>query len=193
MAGTNTENSTLISQKYIELNKELHKLSASYGTSGQRYAKPVMELYRKHGLTSILDYGCGKGTLKKELKMDINEYDPCVKGKEAKIASDLLVCTDVLEHVEPECIDAVLDDIAKHAIKYAYLAIAFTPAKKTLSDGRNAHLIVQNEDWWLPKLRERFEVESYKRLDKDIVYIVKAKDGMVEKPKRGRPRRKNVE
>ena len=36
--------------------------------------------------------------------------------------------------------------------------IATGPAKKILDDGRNAHLIQEGPDWWLPKLMQRFEL-----------------------------------
>jgi hypothetical protein len=36
--------------------------------------------------------------------------------------------------------------------KGAYLIAATRPAKAVLPDGRNAHLIVQSEDWWLQKI-----------------------------------------
>jgi len=36
--------------------------------------------------------------------------------------------------------------------RYQYHLIACHPAKKTLSDGRNAHLIIEKPDWWKSKL-----------------------------------------
>jgi hypothetical protein len=68
----------------------------------------------------------------------------------------MVVCTDVLEHVEPEYLDNVLADIAGLTKQYAYFNISLMEAMKTLPDGRNAHLIVQPWQWWAEKLREYF-------------------------------------
>src|SRR5262249_17383902 len=72
-------------------------------------------------------------------------------------AADLVACTDVLEHIEPECIGAVLDDIASLVRHLVFLVIATQPAKKTLADGRNAHLIQEPVQWWAPPLMRRWD------------------------------------
>ena len=40
----------------------------------------------------------------------------------------------------------------------AYMVAATRPAKKTLPDGRNTHLIVENRDWWERKLSEYWRI-----------------------------------
>jgi hypothetical protein len=57
-----------------------------------------------------------------------------------------------LEHVEPEMIDSTLKIINTLFTKSAFLLIASYPAKKSLPDGRNAHLIIESFDWWKTKL-----------------------------------------
>ena len=59
----------------------------------------------------------------------------------------------MLEHVEPLYLDTVLQFIEQQSEKYAWLRIDTQPATKILSDGRNAHLIIEDEAWW----RERLE------------------------------------
>jgi 2-polyprenyl-3-methyl-5-hydroxy-6-metoxy-1,4-benzoquinol methylase len=61
---------------------------------------------------------------------------------------DIVACTDVLEHIEPDCLDDVLKDIRRCTKKVAFLLIATRPAIKVLADGRNAHLIQQPYTWW---------------------------------------------
>lgn len=68
-----------------------------------------------------------------------------------------MACIDVLEHIEPDCLDAVLDDMRRCTLNGIFLTIHCFPAGKTLPDGRNAHLIQQPTHWWLPKLCERWE------------------------------------
>ena len=68
-------------------------------------------------------------------------------------AFDLVFCNDVLEHIEPNFIEKVIQDINLYANKYIWLRIDTKPARKELSDGRNAHLIIENEAWWLEMLQ----------------------------------------
>ncbi len=66
---------------------------------------------------------------------------------------DLIVCSDVLEHVEPDKIDAVLSHIFQISGMGAYVVIATRPANAILPDGRNAHLIVKPSAWWIDKIK----------------------------------------
>lgn len=105
----------------------------------------------------ILDYGCGKGTLGAALGFAIQEYDPAVAGKDtAPAPADIVVCTDVLEHIEPDRLEAVLDDLQRLTRRVLYVHVATVPAHKTLSDGRNAHLIVEPWSWWRERMNKRW-------------------------------------
>ena len=92
-------------------------------------------------------------------------YDPAIPEWSAPPApSDFVVCIDVLEHVEPEFIDNVLDDLARLTLKIGFFTVTTVPAKKTLPDGRNAHLIQMPPGWWLPKFLDRFELVKFCRV-----------------------------
>lgn len=149
----------LISEEYIRMNARLHQANESYGTSGRNYADDVLKVHSIVQAVSILDYGSGKGTLKASLPqgLDVREYDPAIP----LIAmhpepADLVVCTDVLEHIEPDYLAEVLEDIHSLAVKGVYLTVATRPAKKFLEDGRNAHLIVEPATWWISKINACF-------------------------------------
>lgn len=146
----------LISPQYREQNKQLHE-DPAYGFSGHKVARRVYEIAEKVGSLDILDYGCGKRSLERSLGFSIRNYDPCIDGLDAPPEpAEIVACIDVLEHIEPECLDAVLDDIRRLTKRNAFLTIASRPAKKILPDGRNAHLIQEGPAWWLPKLFQRF-------------------------------------
>lgn len=146
-----------ISAEYLELNKRLHKAKATYGTSGHRYAYVVKDACKQLKTQDVLDYGCGKRTLEFSLGWIIKNYDPCIVGLDARPEpADIVVCSDVLEHVEPECLDDVLLDIWGLTKKCALFAIHLKPALKILEDGRNAHLTIQTEEWWKEKLQDYF-------------------------------------
>lgn len=149
----------LITEEYKELNKRLHNERADYGTGGTRHAQTILKLCESLKTTSVLDYGCGKGTLANNIPFPIWEYDPCVPGKdEQPRAADIVVCTDVLEHVEPSRLGDVLGNLAALTKKVGYLVIATRPAKKNLPDGRNAHLIQKPVSWWRETLARYFEI-----------------------------------
>lgn len=155
----------MISDDYKRMNHHLHR-KATYGASGGRWAWRVAELKESCGARSVLDYGAGKGTLGKRVQFPVREYDPCVPGKDRlPDAADIVVCTDVLEHVEPEYLDSVLRHIASLTNKVAFLVVATRPAKKHLPDGRNAHLIVASGPWWFGELTRYYRSVLYENED----------------------------
>lgn len=153
-----------ISESYRKLNSELHANIPEYGANGHRNASLVRQLAGVYEADSILDYGCGKGTLGAVLRKQgykVKEYDPSIAGKDSKPAqADVVYCGDVAEHIEPEYVDAFLDDLQRVTGRAILLIVATRAAKKTLSDGRNAHLIQEPVEWWLPKLRTRFNMNK---------------------------------
>jgi hypothetical protein len=50
--------------------------------------------------------------------------------------------------------------------------IATRPAKKHLPDGRNAHLIVQDSDWWLGQLEKRWTVQTKSTDGRELIVEV---------------------
>ena len=83
------------------------------------------------------------------------------------------MCTDVLEHIEPDRLDEVLDDLKRVTRKMGFFVVATRAADKTLPDGRNAHLIQQERDWWLPKLAARFDVWQVRELPGEFAVAVR--------------------
>ncbi len=84
---------------------------------------------------------------------DVREYDPGIIGKDAlPKPADLVIATDVLEHIEPELLGNVLEHIRSLARLGVFLNIATSPAREILPDGRNAHLIIRPPAWWREEL-----------------------------------------
>lgn len=147
----------LITETYRALNRQLHAKEPTYGISGSRYVDLVKPLSEVMQTRDILDYGCGKRTLERDLGFAIANYDPAIKGCEGTPSpADLVVCTDVLEHVEPDLLGNVLADLARVTKREIIISVSLVPAKKSLADGRNAHLIVESSDWWVEKLNKVF-------------------------------------
>jgi NADPH:quinone reductase-like Zn-dependent oxidoreductase len=152
----------LITESYRQQNAELHK-SPKYGRQGAKWSFHVVDLAKRYDCKNILDYGCGKGLLKKSIEYwDVREYDPAIPGKELAERSDLVICTDVLEHIEPDLLDNVLKHLSNMTGKILFVCIATKLAKNhILPDGRNPHLSLHDANWWQAKLEEYFNIMSW--------------------------------
>ena len=159
--------SSLISSDYLEQQTKLHE-GGLYGTASLVYGGMVAEIVNRMEVTHLLDYGCGAGVnLSRELQGKIKHrltyqaYDPAVpRYSKAPLPAQMVACIDVLEHIEPEFIDAVLDDLTRLTEGIIFATVDTGPAKKTLPDGRNAHILQQPLKWWFPKLEARFDVQT---------------------------------
>lgn len=163
----------LISEPYMKLNADLHRTRADYGRGGSRWGAAVLAMAREYNCHSVLDYGCGKGRLAEAIggDLDVCEYDPAIAGKDAPPkCADLVVCTDVLEHVEPDHLEAVLEHISDLSRKGCLISISTRPAGKTLADGRNAHLLVQPASWWTGKLWRWFNIDASSASKYEVTY-----------------------
>lgn len=152
----------LISKEYLALQRQLHE-AGEYGRKGDRWADKVESLYKKYKCSSVLDYACGAAKLSKALPhLKMRNYDPCIPKKAAMPEpADLVVCTDALEHIEPECIEDVLAHIRSLTKVAFFSVIAMEPAMKTLADGRNAHILLRSRDWWLDAIgRHKFAIDD---------------------------------
>ena len=168
----------MISNDYKKVLTEIHE-SSPFGKRS-KIPKYLAEFIEKIQPTSIIDFGCGKGRLVERLREEysnvvVDGYDPGNKTFDTSLDDryvDLLISTDVLEHVEPEFIDQTLEYLSTKS-KYIYHLIALCPAKLILPDGRNAHLIQKSPDWW----RQKFIDLNYKIIKEDYVEFYKTPKG----------------
>jgi hypothetical protein len=153
-----------ITDEYVGQNRALHETLPTYGSGGWRHGQKVLDLRDDHECETVLDYGCGKGMLKSALGSPdwVREYDPAIPGKDARPeVADIVVCTDVLEHIEPDLIDNVLSDLVRLTAKVALLVIATRESGKALPDGSSPHKIVESAGWWRNKLSEKFFIVDF--------------------------------
>lgn len=154
--------SALISDEYRAQLRKMREIKPNWGNAGQRHADAVSALMVEMAACSVLDYGCGHGMLMQALQArwpdaDIRGYDPGMEQYSAEPApADVLVSTDVLEHIEPDKLDGVLTHMRFLAGKAAYVNIHTGPARAVLPDGRNAHLIQKPAAWWKTHLSKYF-------------------------------------
>lgn len=143
---------------------EIEHETSDWGVMAERMIETIRPIIEKYPVTTILDYGAGQGGFKRALNdpsKDVREYDIGIpKISVTPSPADFVVCIDVLEHVEPEYIDAVLKDLARVTKLAGYFNISTVPASRTLSDGRNAHVTIQPFSWWVEKVLKEFNIVS---------------------------------
>lgn len=167
----------LITNRYLNELKKLHK--GSFGSGGKKIDPMFQEILENNKINSLLDFGCGKGETSKTIQtlypdIEIFPYDPVTSPIKLPEKVDCIHSSDVLEHIEPEHLDETLEDLFRRSTDWQYHLIACSPAKKTLSDGRNAHLIIQEPDWWINKIREFNDWEIVKhQADERMVQLKK--------------------
>lgn len=181
----------LISETYRKQQEHLHA-TTNYGTASIQYAPLVAQIIDRMGISHLLDYGSGaKCNLARELfdpgkqhrpklehltpgeKFKYQAYDAGVPNLAGlPIPAQMVCCIDVLEHIEPECLDEVLDHLCEMTEAVAFLTIHTGPAAKFLPDGRNAHINQQPMSYWLPKLWERFDLHSVQVTGEHQFYVI---------------------
>lgn len=152
----------MISDTYRNMLRTEHAANADWGTGGKQWVQRWVEsAAARIGARTLIDYGCGKGRLLMSLAATglferVRGYDPGIPGHDHEPqCSDMLVSTDVLEHVEPDHVSAVLAHCARLAPWGLHL-IATGPARLILADGRNAHLVQKPGHWWQHRLRDPY-------------------------------------
>lgn len=142
------------------------------------YGPAVSAIVDKMEIDHILDYGCGKNLsltkgLKPKREFKYQAYDPMVaEYADDPVPAQMVVCIDVIEHIEPDFLEDVLDHLEELTEEILFISVHTGPAGKVLDDGRNAHLIQQPLEWWVPKIAERFDVQSVQVQNKKQFYVI---------------------
>lgn len=141
----------------------------------------------------LLDFGCGAGKAAKAfqnagldvvgidhvnaLEVDIpfaqsalwNMPNPVPSG----MAADYGICCDVMEHIPPEKVSAVLDRIADAVDGKVYFSISTLPDQFRALVGRPLHLSVHPAAWWSDQLRQRWDsVVTLAETEAEVRFIV---------------------
>ena len=156
------------SDQQVALNRQLHHADPEFGVNvtglTSRIPLAISRLSQHAPISTVLDYGTGKGFLVDHLRSElpssitVDGYDPSVDKWSTKPDSkyDILTCIDVLEHIDIDKIDNVLKDINNLTRLFCYVSIDLQPAVKTLEDGRNAHVMLAPSEWWITRFSQLF-------------------------------------
>lgn len=164
------------SPEYQRLIRELHDREDSFGAGN--HVLTVAQLIKKLNIRSVTDYGAGKmrlaEVLRKEfaLEFDYFPFDPAFPEYGSAKTAELVCCIEVLEHVEPDFIDSVIEELAQITIKWGFFTVSCGDSSKFLADGRNAHILQRPISWWLTKLSSRFEVQWLNKTGQNSFAVV---------------------
>lgn len=146
----------LIAQYRAMHEEEANGINHFPGRSVLQHAWLINQLIRKHNSVTLLDYGCGLGMqyskehVQKWWGIHPTLYDPAVPryAKRPSGVYDGVICSDVLEHVPRNDVAAVIQDVMKYAVHWAFFSICCRPANRLLPDGTNAHCTILPPDEW---------------------------------------------
>lgn len=134
--------------------KKLHAKAENYGTTSIGYFKEVCLCIDYLKPKVVLDYGCGKGMLFKTLQEKYPDisfvgYDPSIPQYENLPISkaDLVINTDVLEHIPIEYLPNVIEHIASISSN-CFFALHHYAAGQILPNGENAHCTIKPASWY---------------------------------------------
>lgn len=143
----------IMNKDYIA--SEYHRLHDANKFSGGclgRHIPEIKKLIKEYNCKTILDYGCGKASAhhKNKLTDSVTLYDPYYTPySKVPIGSyDMVICTDVMEHIPEDEVGKVLANLINFTDKVLFLSISTKPARKIFSNGENVHLTIQPKEWW---------------------------------------------
>lgn len=145
-----------------------HKKGSYFNSQAQ--VPHLCQLIQDFQFTSLLDYGAGSPTqifganYRRRIVPSLRyyyAYDPYSVKKEVRAKPkvkkfDLVAATDVLEHILPEDIDDVIEELFAYTNKMLYVTICLSPAGKKICDekgkvkyNQSLHTLVRPKKWWL--------------------------------------------
>lgn len=128
---------------------------------------------------TLVDLGCGPGRAGLELSkaglnvtlLDITKkavdsehfgalpfIEACLWEIDGPSSWDWLFCCDVLEHIPPEHVDKVLDNMQVMTAKGAFMNIALWQEHWGSKIGETLHLSIESPHWWAGKVEQRWPI-----------------------------------
>ena len=135
---------------YLEQAKLYHQEDKIWqGTSIINYIPKINQIIKDKDIKSILDYGCGKAKHHPK-EWNAIKYDPAIQEYQNKPQDkyDLVISTDVLEHIPVENLKQTIDEIFGYSNKWVFVSVCCRKAEAILPNGYNAHATIESAKWW---------------------------------------------
>jgi hypothetical protein len=119
------------------------------GTSIINYIPKINQIIKDKDIKTILDYGCGKAKHHPK-EWNAIKYDPAIQEYQNKPQDkyDLVISTDVLEHIPVENLKQTIDEIFGYSNKWVFVSVCCRKAEAILPNGYNAHATIESAKWW---------------------------------------------
>jgi 2-polyprenyl-3-methyl-5-hydroxy-6-metoxy-1,4-benzoquinol methylase len=119
------------------------------GTSIINYIPKINQIIKDKDIKTILDYGCGKAKHHPK-EWNAIKYDPAIQDYQNKPQDkyDLVISTDVLEHIPVENLKQTIDEIFGYSNKWVFVSVCCRKAEAILPNGYNAHATIESAKWW---------------------------------------------
>ena len=140
----------ILYNEYLEQAKLVHQNEKKWtGTTVRQYIPEINQIRKDKKIVTMLDYGCGKAQ-HHDATWGAYKYDPAIPEFEQKPATtfDLVISTDVLEHIPYEDLPMVIRDIFSYANKWVFISVCCREAREILPNGMNAHATVMSQKAW---------------------------------------------
>ena len=135
---------------YLEQAKLYHQEDKIWqGTSIINYIPKINQIIKDKDIKSILDYGCGKAKHHPK-EWNAIKYDPAIQDYQNKPQDkyDLVISTDVLEHIPVDNIQQTIKEIFAYSNKWVFVSVCCRKAEAILPNGYNAHATIESAKWW---------------------------------------------
>lgn len=132
-----------------------------HGLSILTHKDEIGKLISETGAKTLLDFGCGRGDAYRSphklhhqwgiSRKNVTLYDPSFKQYAGRPVgrSDIVVCSDVLEHIPEEGVDRFVADLFNHAKLAVWASVCTRPARKCFpGTDINLHCTVKPYQWW---------------------------------------------
>ncbi len=155
---------SLTREELIKQYKKIHT-EKHYGYTSQNLLYLLLPFVKELAPKTILDYGCGQSDLVNLLRKELDpqnkglvtayKYEPAIEEHSILpvTSADLVINTDVLEHIPTKDLEEVIKKIISISNKAIFI-ICNKKAIETLDDGSNAHCSVYPPQWWLDVIRK---------------------------------------
>jgi 3-polyprenyl-4-hydroxybenzoate decarboxylase len=88
------------------------------------------------------------------------------------VSSPYGICCDVLEHIHPDDVMQVLENIMQSAEK-VFFSIGTTPDNCGVLIGQELHLTVRPHEWWQQALSTLGAIEHEHKMQEQSLFVVK--------------------
>ncbi|MCL2625730.1 MAG: hypothetical protein FWD46_02800 [Cystobacterineae bacterium] len=139
---------------YIEQHRISHNSSIDYEVGSSNYLDELRLVLHEIKPKTVLDFGCGKAVLTKELAAEFPliafyAYDPAIPGRDILYLdrADLVICTNVLAHIPEDYLEKIIQKISNIS-QISFFILHHTLAHLSLPNGENAHCTVRSAHWY---------------------------------------------